>query len=69
MWLEAVAGIVFEIDLSTGAVRLTTSFTSASYRGAPAEGWRGPLGQEAPQIPADPSVVRSRENRSRTCPT
>ena len=30
MWLEAVAGIVFEIDLSTGAVRLTTSFTSAS---------------------------------------
>jgi hypothetical protein len=38
MWLEAVAGIVFEIDLSTGAVRLALhprpSWLSAARAGS-----------------------------------
>jgi hypothetical protein len=70
MWLEAVAGIAFEVDLSTGAVRLTTSFTSASVpwgSGRGMEGFAGArMGQEAPQIPADLDLG---ENRLKPNPT
>jgi hypothetical protein len=66
MWLEAVAGIVFEVDLSTGAVRLTTSFTSASVPWSSGRGMEGPAGQEMGQeahvsqpIPADLDLAKT----------
>jgi hypothetical protein len=56
MWLEAVAGIVFEIDLSTGAVRLTTSFTSASVPWSSGRGMEGPAGaRNGARSPTDSS--------------
>lgn len=53
---EAVAGIVFEIDLSTGAVRLTTSFTSASVPWSSGRGMEGSAGaRNGARSPPDPS--------------
>jgi hypothetical protein len=47
-----------------GAFRVVPNPLSSTRRSLGQE-----MGQEAPRIPADPSRPRSRENRSKPCPT